>query len=294
MSSDVLPSPALSADEPTSDRGSDAFVRVAELGGSERVGQGLGAVGTVLVHVAGLLAVVTSLAEVRSFAEDVQSRVRDRLAATVDIDVPPPEPEPEAPPPEPEAPEPPPPTQAPAPTPAAAPTPDTGEPPPPAPAEAAPILAAPDEPLDLTDQGFVSGTGAAFRGGETSATGTSKTAVRSGAQLGGVPNGTGTAPAPAPVVSKARTASLGAGSSWSCPFPPEADAEQINEAIVRLVVVVSATGKAESVTVVGDPGFGFGREARRCAMSRRYEPALDASGKPITQATPAFRVRFNR
>lgn len=294
MSSDVLPRPALSSEQPVGTHGADAFVRVAELGGSVRVGQGLGAVGTAVVHATALALVVTSLAEVRGFAEQVQSRVRERLAASVDIDVAPPLPEPEAPPPPP--PEPvavPVPAQALAAVPNAAPEP--AAPPPPAPAEAAPILAAPEEPLDLTDQGFVSGTSAAFRGGQTSSTGTSKTAVRSGAQVGGVPGGTGTGPAsPVVVASRARAAGLGAGSAWNCPFPPESDAEQINHAIVRLVVVVSASGKAESVNVVGDPGFGFGREARRCAMSKRYEPALDSNGKPISQATPPFRVRFDR
>jgi protein TonB len=48
------------------------------------------------------------------------------------------------------------------------------------------------------------------------------------------------------------------------------------------------------VKVVSDPGFGFGRAARVCALSRRYTPALDRTGSPTVSATPPIKVRFTR
>ena len=62
-----------------------------------------------------------------------------------------------------------------------------------------------------------------------------------------------------------RAASLGGSADWNCPFPPEADTAQMDEASVMLQVDVRPDGTAGTVTVLSDPGSGFGREARRCA-----------------------------
>ncbi len=79
------------------------------------------------------------------------------------------------------------------------------------------------------------------------------------------------APAPAPSgPDRSRTASLGGGGEWSCPFPSEADTAQIDEAYVTLQVDVKPDGTPGTVRVVNDPGNGFGREARRCAMNKHY------------------------
>ena len=87
---------------------------------------------------------------------------------------------------------------------------------------------------------------------------------------------------------------LSEGGNWACPFPPEADAEQIDYARVGVVVTVGPDGLAKSVTVTTDPGHGFGAAARRCAQGQRYQPGLDSTGKPVTRTTPPFTVVFRR
>ncbi len=82
--------------------------------------------------------------------------------------------------------------------------------------------------------------------------------------------------------------------SWNCGFPAEADMEQIDYATVTLSVTVGADGRAKSVTVLKDPGYGFGSLARSCAFRMRYAVGLDAQGKPITKTTAPFPVRFTR
>jgi protein TonB len=186
--------------------------------------------------------------------------------------------------------------------PAVAPPPKAHEapPPPPAPAQAAKVLTQetkPDEPIDLTGNTIVQGNADSFAGGFTAGNGTNANAVKTMPSPTGVPGGTGApqapAPSPPPKVSKARAASLGGGSEWSCPFPAEADTAQVDEAVVMIEVDVRADGGPAGVKVLRDPGNGFGREARRCAMSRRYSTALDDDGNPIA-GTFKVNVRFSR
>ncbi|MDI3288246.1 energy transducer TonB [Polyangium sp. 15x6] len=175
--------------------------------------------------------------------------------------------------------------------------------PPPPPTQAAKVLTQepdPEEPVDMTGQGFVTGNGAGPGYGMVSAAGTgSAPTYNKGASLDGKEGGKGTGPGPAtppapegPDLSKAP--GLAGSSAWDCPFPPEADAEQIDQAVVSIVITVRADGTPQSVNVVNDPGYGFGRAARLCALSRRYTPALDRSGTPRVAATPPIRVRFTR
>jgi protein TonB len=174
------------------------------------------------------------------------------------------------------------------------------EAPAPAAAQAGAVLtkaADPDEPVDLT--GFVNGTAAMYAGGVTEQGGTSTDAVYNrNARKGGVVGGTGTAinvpPPPPPGPDRSRPAGLEGASEWKCPWPSEADAEQIDEAYVTVQVTTTADGTAESVNVVNDPGHGFAREARRCAMRERYKTALDHDGNPIRGVTKAFRIHFER
>jgi protein TonB len=202
-----------------------------------------------------------------------------------------------------EAPPPPPPTATAEPQPeakAAPPRPAREAPPPPAPAQAAKVLTAepkPDEPLDLTGNTIVQGNADSYAGGFTTGNGTSNTSVNAMPSPTGVPGGTGPVQAPPPAPpgpDRSRTASLGGGGEWSCPFPPEADTEQVDEAYVTLQVDVKADGTPGSVRVLSDPGHGFGREARRCAMNKRYATALDHDGTAIPGTTKAFRVHFQR
>ncbi len=183
------------------------------------------------------------------------------------------------------------------------------EPPPPAPVKevvpaAAPAAAvagavltapaAPDEPANF--DGIISGTGETFAGGNTSLNGTSTTAVRAKpVASGGVPGGTGLAKTgPAVAADRSRAAGVSGSKDWNCPFPPEADSEQIDQAFPTVQVAVRADGTPERVTVLSDPGHGFGRAATQCAMQQRYETALDRDGNPIPGLTRSLRVRFER
>ena len=85
-----------------------------------------------------------------------------------------------------------------------------------------------------------------------------------------------------------------AGSWNDCEFPAEADIEGIDSAVVQLTVVVGPNGRAKSVTVLKDPGFGFGQSARSCAFRKQFNAAFDRSGTAITMSTAPFTVRFTR
>lgn len=174
----------------------------------------------------------------------------------------------------------------------------------PAPVQAAKILTAQADPNkieDLTDKGIVSGDNTQGPlGGQSSAAGTSTVITHSpNADNTGKPGGTGTGtappPPPPPKVDLSAPAGIVGGSSWSnCPFPDEADTDQIDFAQVTLIVTVRADGSPQSVQVTADPGHGFGRAARMCALARKYNAGKDAEGNLTTKSTPPIRVTFSR
>jgi periplasmic protein TonB len=171
------------------------------------------------------------------------------------------------------------------------------EPPPAAaPAQAAKVLTQepdPNEPVDLTGNTIVQGNADAYAGGTTSANGTSTRAVRSLATPTGVPNGTGAPAVKLAGPDRSRPPAVG-GTDWSAaPFPAEADTAQIDEAYVTLQIDVRADGTASAVSVITDPGNGFGREARRYALTHHFQPALDHDGNPIA-GTLKTRVHYSR
>jgi protein TonB len=176
---------------------------------------------------------------------------------------------------------------------------DEPPPQPPAAADAAKVLMqepAKDEPVDLTGNTFLNGNADTAVGGMTQIGGTAKVATNNVAAVAtGVPGGLGTAAAPpAAKVDRSRTASISNKANLErCPFPAEADAEQIDEAAAGVEVKISADGRAETVSVYQDPGHGFGREARKCALRERYSPALNVDGAPIP-STYRLLFRFNR
>jgi len=152
-------------------------------------------------------------------------------------------------------------------------------------AQAAAVMTAepkPDEPVDLTNS-YVTGTGTSYAGGTTMAAGTATAAVRAPtAAATGTPGGTGNGPPAQVGPDRSRNAGLGGSKSWNdCPFPPEADVDNIDQAAVLVQVTVSPDGRPASVKIVSDPGHGFGRAARTCAMQRSYQTALDREGKAI-------------
>lgn len=92
---------------------------------------------------------------------------------------------------------------------------------------------------------------------------------------------------------RARAASVWGEPDWNCPFPPEADINGVDRAVTTLRVELSGQGTVIRVAVVRDPGHGFGAAARRCALGKRYNPALDRNGRPIPAAL-LINVRFVR
>ncbi|MEO8877356.1 MAG: energy transducer TonB, partial [Polyangiaceae bacterium] len=153
----------------------------------------------------------------------------------------------------------------------------------------------PNAPVDFTGDGFVSGNGEAYVGGITQAGGKgTKPTYNPNARATGVPTGTG-APQVVPTgPDRSRAASRAGSDEWRCDFPPEADAEQIDEAYVTMQVVVRPDGKPKKVTVVQDPGHGFGRMAYQCAQRETYNAPYDRSGTAIEGETRPFRVHFVR
>jgi periplasmic protein TonB len=279
-SSAVAPAIAAAVDQKV-----DPVDRITSLGGSGIVLWLLGAVATA-GHLALWFFAVVQLAAVVDFVDwmgGFRGRVRERILAAYEVDLvkepPPPEekkePEPE---PEPEKP-----------------AVKAKEAAPAAPAQAAQILAAkedPNAPVDLTG-GFVQGVGNAYAGGNTTTNGTSTTAVTAKPAATGVVGGTGNAPVQVAAVDRSRPLRLRGGRDWSCPFPSESEMDQIDHATVDIEVNARPNGTIESVRVSRDPGHGFGREARACAMRQGFDSALDRDGTPIA-ARKVFRVSFDR
>ena len=249
----------------------------APSGGSRRLAI---AGGVVLTLYAGVVELVSRLGHpAGSWSAEMAARIHDAIAIERAVDLTPPPPSP--------PPRPAPASDAPrlAPThvarsaraPRAAPAP---------PAQAAQLAAAAPAPADFTGMAFVVGSGATYAGGATTSHGTSRTPATGDVASGGT--GTGGA-----VESRSRLVSLDEA-AWSCPWPAEADAQQVNEQTVVLRAAVRSDGRAERVDVVADPGFGFGAAARQCALATRFEPARDPSGQPIAALSPPIRVHFVR
>jgi len=262
------------------------------------LGLSFGFVGALVLHSVAAAHGYTALLDLSAFVDAVGSAVKSDLRSTYAVEM-----EKKAPPPAAKEEEPPkekPEQVVKAPTPAANAPPQA---PPPAPAQAGKLLTAeadPNAPLDLTDEGFVTGEGERFVGGVTASTGTSTVPVRKEtAQVGGVPNGTGTgprvaAPPPAPVEDRSRSPRPLTLNWNDCGFPAEADAEQIDQMRVTVVVTVGLDGRAQNATVLGNPGYGFGPLAQRCAMRKTYSVGLDAAGNPAVRTTPPIGVTFRR
>lgn len=296
-------------------RRKDPLAAVLALGNrASRVGAVFGLSLAVTTHGAASAQAVASasLREMRQMVAEMRAGIHDFLWASYEVDLTPPKAEekpPEPPPPEPEPePEPEPqPQQAPPPTNTPPPPPqddpyDTPPPPPPAAAEATKVLTQesdPEEVVDLTNV-IASGEGQGVGYGRVAGAGTAKTPTfNPHAKVGGTVRGTGTGapappPPPAPAGPDRSRPARAIRANWKCPFPPEADVDQIDFARVTIAVTVRPDGTPLSVKVISDPGSGFGRAARMCALGQRFEPALDRAGNAITATTPPFVVRFDR
>ncbi len=222
-----------------------------------------------------------------SWARDVHGAVATRLAQTYEVDFIKPAEKPEEPPP------PPPEEKEPPKALVKEPLKEPPPPQPPAAADAARVLTAEpakNEPVDLTGNTFLSGNAETAVGGVTQIGGTGKVATNNAAAVAtGVQGGTGTGPG-VPRVDRSRPAQIvNKANLERCPFPAEADSEQVDEAAVGIEVKISVEGRAEAVTVTRDPGHGFGREARKCALREAYSPALNVDGVAMPGV---YRVNF--
>ena len=249
---------------------------------------------SVAVHAVPVSQVARDLVEARDYVREARDVLHEFLWAQYEVELKPETPPPPPPPPEP-TPEPPPPEPA-APPPPNAPKAEKAEPPPAA-AQAAKVLTAKDdEPLDLTGNTIVQGNADTYAGGVTASSGTSKGPVYDrNARPTGVVGGRGAPDAPAVDLTRAAAP---ASKDWNCShlFPPEADAEDINQATVSIVVTVRPDGTAGLITVLkaNPPNVGFERAARSCALTQRYTAALDLRGQPAGGKTAPFTVRFTR
>jgi protein TonB len=272
----------------------DPMARVLAMGdrssGSTMVA---GAILALLLHVGVAAQALTMSIELREWSYHVRARVAARLQDLYEVEMqkdkePPPPPPPE------EKPE-----EKPAPPPPAAKAPEP-PPTPPALAQAGKVLTSepnPDEPVDLTGGGFVTGSGDSFAGGFTQQNGTNRNAVTDrNAKPGGHDGPSAPAAPAAPAVDKSRIAGLLGNTDWNCSsfWPSEADSEQIDQALVTIQVTVGTDGKPQRVDVIKDPGHGFGLAARKCAMRESFATGLDVAGNAITSQTKPFRVRFER
>jgi outer membrane biosynthesis protein TonB len=88
-------------------------------------------------------------------------------------------------------------------------------------------------------------------------------------------------------------ASLASRPDWRCPFPSQANREGIDSGVATLKVEIDAAGQALSVRVLRHSGHGFGDSAERCALRKRYRPALDRNGRSI-RAELVVRVHVLR
>ncbi len=214
-----------------------------------------------------------------SVAAEMAARVHDAIAAERAVDVTPPPP-------------PPPPAEAP-------PVSHVAEPAirahvhtaarraPAPPAQAGQLAAASTSPLDFTGSAFVVGSGPSYAGGSTTSSGTNRQAVTGTV----APSATGQAPPR----SRARPVSL-AQADWSCAWPAEADALQINHQTVVIRAAVRASGNIDHIDVLSDPGYGFGAEARQCALQNQaqFGAARNNAGDPVAGVSVPIRVHFDR
>lgn len=157
-----------------------------------------------------------------------------------------------------------------------------------APAPAAAVFVA--DPRAAATDTVVSGTAETSTGGATAVEGTAPEppavaapAPTSARAVNGVNDGP----------DRSRAPRLSGATEWRCPFPIEADSADIDRAVVMLRVEVARDGSVIRTAALDDPGHGFGRQAQRCALRKRWAPGLDRSGKPAP-ATAVVRVRFER
>lgn len=177
--------------------------------------------------------------------------------------------------------------------------------PPPAAAKVGNLLTAPDDSKNDPDEGAVKflsdengnefGSGYAAKGGtaDQAGAGAKKDGKEGGTGTGGNGKAPGGAPTPPPpTVDMSKAASLTVDNPCKGFFPGDADDDL---ARVEVLVTVKADGGVATVSVLNEnpKGQGFGKAARTCMLSAKFNSALGKDGKPIS-VTQQFNIRFTR
>ncbi len=155
-------------------------------------------------------------------------------------------------------------------------------------AEAAAVLAKPSDADEALD--FTTGPAPAYVGGAT--VGSAAGAKPEVPATQGSSAGRGVQRAPSGL-DRSRHVSIVGSLDWSCPFPPAADVDRVDAAVVSLRISVDAQGRLQSTSVLRDPGHGFRAAAISCARAKQYAPALDRDARPVA-AGAVVHVRFVR
>jgi hypothetical protein len=90
-------------------------------------------------------------------------------------------------------------------------------------------------------------------------------------------------------------ASLGGAVQWQCQWPERFN-NGLNDGrkiVAHVAVEVDVDGTAVHARVTVDPGYGFGRTARDCALRGRYIPGRGAEGQITRAWTKSFLVIFD-
>lgn len=184
----------------------------------------------------------------------------------------------------------------------------TAEPPPPPAAKAGKLLVAADDPnTQKSDEPttFVHDENGQEYGSGTVAKGGTADVGKPGGKANGVDNGTGNGqPKPGPLAAAgppppqitaadlSRKPALPGSDQCHGWFPSDADDDV---GAVTLMVKIKGSGEVETVNVMNESpkGQGFGKAARTCIASKKFIPALDHDGKPVTFSYPVT-IRFTR
>jgi hypothetical protein len=143
---------------------------------------------------------------------------------------------------------------------------------------APPATATPASSAMTSDTGdpLVVGSASAYAGGPTTVAG------GSGGDGAGVPD-------------LSLPARLGGVEAWACPWPERWN-NGLNDGrrvVAHVAVEVDVDGRAVRARVTDDPGYGFGRNARDCALRGRYIPGRGADGQIARAWTKSFLVIFD-
>jgi hypothetical protein len=146
------------------------------------------------------------------------------------------------------------------------------------PLAAPPATATPASSAITSDTGdpLVVGSASAYAGGPTT-----------------IPGGSGGDGAGAPDLSL--PARLGGAVAWRCQWPERFN-NGLNDGrkiVAHVAVEVDVDGNAVHARVTDDPGYGFGRTARDCALHGRYIPGRGADGQMARAWTKSFQVIFD-